>query len=742
MKSPTPRQSNEHILRHLAVTTFLASTITGYALPTVADPFLTGGANYTIGTTNLVGQGPAATGFTGTWQPGYGTAQSPDVIATSLSYPSAPTGGGAIEYPAGGDGRAGRLLTSPYDNATSGTVYFAVMIQPDTVGFGYRAFEMHSGGFDDNANRKLQIATGEPGVANDNSNFVVRLFNNSTNGFAGDLGEGDTNVNFFVGKITFSTTGGQDEIALWRNPSDLASEAGSGTATFSKAGFDLQIDRVSLARFNAADGFKADEIRFGSSWTDVTTPVNINDTDLDGLPDSYEQALIDFNPGDAVTNLSHVKGPANFPATSDFDSDASSDAQEYARVTNPNNPDTDADGLMDGPETGTGTFVSASNTGSNPLVADTDGDSLRDGPEVNTYLTNPNLPDTDNDGERDGLEVVQGSNPLDPASKAVALGIAVVDGTRDVALYSTPLAVQTVETQFGDNGCEWNAGYAYVNAGKLYLMFTGNLNTNFEKLEIFIDSKSGGSSTFTSAGNDFANVMNGMIFDNGFAPDYHLIARRGSGKFDLDFANLATPAFASYLDVFGGFDFGSGFTGTGTNTRSIRVGYNGSNSAGILGGTAAADQVAAVAVTTGLELCIDLADLGNPTGPIKVMLLQNNNNHDFLSNQTLGGLIPTPTFGNLGNPANTKDFSSYGGDQFFSVDPSPVHLFAGNTAIRFAAKGLTTGTNYVVQESTTLASFTDVPNSGFTAAGAVQVITLPVTPGTEPRYFLRTKSVP
>ena len=35
-------------------------------------------------------------------------------------------------------------------------------------------------------------------------------------------------------------------------------------------------------------------------------------------------------------------------------------------------------------------------------------------------------------------------------------------------------------------------------------------------------------------------------------------------------------------------------------------------------GEAAADQAAAIAVSTGLELCIDLADIGSPTGPIKV----------------------------------------------------------------------------------------------------------------------------
>jgi hypothetical protein len=95
------------------------------------------------------------------------------------------------------------------------------------------------------------------------------------------------------------------------------------------------------------------------------------------------------------------------------------------------------------------------------------------------------------------------------------------------------------------------------------------------------------------------------------------------------------------------------------------VAYNGSNTAGI-GGTAgnAADQTAAAAVTTGLEICISLADLGNPTGPIKVMLLQANNDHGYLSNQTLAGL--PEGFGNLATPS-TSDFSSYAGEQFFSV---------------------------------------------------------------------------
>ena len=77
MKPPTSFRSNGRALRQLAVTTFLVSTITGYALPTAADSFIISGSDYTSGTTNLVGQGPAASGFTGNWLAAYGGAESP-----------------------------------------------------------------------------------------------------------------------------------------------------------------------------------------------------------------------------------------------------------------------------------------------------------------------------------------------------------------------------------------------------------------------------------------------------------------------------------------------------------------------------------------------------------------------------------------------------------------------------------------------------------------------------------------
>lgn len=261
----------------------------------------------------------------------------------------------------------------------------------------------------------------------------------------------------------------------------------------------------------------------------------------------------------------------------------------------------------------------------------------------------------------------------------------VIDGTRD-AEYGSALALQTIDTGFGDNFSEWDGGYATISGGRLNLMLTGNLEANFNKLEIFIDSKAGGQAVFDSSGNDNAGRMDGLVFDAGFTADYHLIARRGnngSDTFDLDFANLAAQSASGYLGIFGTSTSGAGSTGTGVNANSIQVGYNGSNTAGVGGTTgAAADQAAAAAVTTGLELSIALADLGYTGGPINIMVGQNGGGHDFWSNQFLGGL-PVGS-GNLGGDEvgnftgeGAIDMTHFAGNQFFTVNvPEPTSLAA------------------------------------------------------------------
>lgn len=69
--------------------------------------------------------------------------------------------------------------------------------------------------------------------------------------------------------------------------------------------------------------------------------------------------------------------------------------------------DSDFDGLGDNIE---------EQYGCDPNNPDSDGDGLEDGEEVYEYLTDPAVKDTDGDGYNDGEEITKGSNPLDPNS--------------------------------------------------------------------------------------------------------------------------------------------------------------------------------------------------------------------------------------------------------------------------------------------------------------------------------------
>ncbi len=269
------------------------------------------------------------------------------------------------------------------------------------------------------------------------------------------------------------------------------------------------------------------------------------------------------------------------------------------------------------------------------------------------------------------------------SSPALAAPIT-VDGTRD-ANYGSALAVQTVETSGGDNDSELDAAYATTFDRRLFLLFTGNLNDNFDKLEIFIDSKTGGQSTFDSAGNDGAAAMDGMVFDDGFTADFHLIATRGtvSGdpQFNLDFADLGAQTSSHYVDTLtsGSTEGPGGVSGLGVNSFFIFDAYLNTNAAGVSGGMAAANQSAAAAVTTGFELSIDLNDLDYAGGMIRVLAGINGDDHDSWYNQFLGG-VPAPQ-GSLGDGA--VDFTGLAGDQFFTVVPEP----SGLSCVLFAAVG-------------------------------------------------------
>jgi len=105
----------------------------------------------------------------------------------------------------------------------------------------------------------------------------------------------------------------------------------------------------------------------------------------------------DNDKNDAYFNISAGIIFTGESSSSDKDKDGLTKAEELELGTDPNNPDTDSDGLKDGDE------INVYKT--DPLNPDSDSDGLKDGEEVFTYQTNPNLADTDSDGLRDGDEI-------------------------------------------------------------------------------------------------------------------------------------------------------------------------------------------------------------------------------------------------------------------------------------------------------------------------------------------------
>ena len=114
---------------------------------------------------------------------------------------------------------------------------------------------------------------------------------------------------------------------------------------------------------------------------DGTPDPGLTDTDCDNLSDADEQR------GYTIT-ITHTDG-----------------TKETRSVTSdPNDPDTDNDGVTDDQE---------KHAGTDPRTSDTDGDTLNDNLEWNSLLSDPTNQDTDGDGIQDGYEYwYLGTSPL------------------------------------------------------------------------------------------------------------------------------------------------------------------------------------------------------------------------------------------------------------------------------------------------------------------------------------------
>ena len=143
---------------------------------------------------------------------------------------------------------------------------------------------------------------------------------------------------------------------------------------------------------------------YGGTWEAMTS--ELVDVDGDNLRDDWE-----------MENFGSLDGDGS----GDADDDGLSDRGEYRHLSDPNNPDSDGDGLLDGAE-------------------------------VDHHGTDPTLSDTDNDGTPDGKEVEQGTKPLDPWDALAIISLRIVDDQVHVVHPVQPRCWYELQSSFFPGG--------------------------------------------------------------------------------------------------------------------------------------------------------------------------------------------------------------------------------------------------------------------------------------------------
>ena len=264
----------------------------------------------------------------------------------------------------------------------------------------------------------------------------------------------------------------------------------------------------------------------------------------------------------------------------------------------------------------------------------------------------------------------------------------IIDGSKDAA-YPASTTFQSNFTQFGDSttgtrqgggGSELDGLFAEFQPGFLNIIFTGNLETNNNNLELFFDVDNGGMGQNTlrndNADVDFngLNRMAGLTFDAGFNADFYLVLNiNGDGTLNVNYATLPSAGAGTGGYLGSAQPTSNGVLTGGTNPSGLLASYDNSNIGGVSGGNGGNTSDPS-SVTTGIEFSIPtslIGDVSYNTG-VRITSFINGGGHGFVSNQTLGGLASGTE--NLGEPANVN-FSNLAGNQFATV-PEPASTAA------------------------------------------------------------------
>ncbi|MBL0927263.1 MAG: SUMF1/EgtB/PvdO family nonheme iron enzyme, partial [Phycisphaerales bacterium] len=243
------------------------------------------------------------------------------------------------------------------------------------------------------------------------------------------------------------------------------------------------------------------------------------------------------------------------------------------------------------------------------------------------------------------------------------------------AKYGQPLWVQTIGTGFGDStlgnaqtasGSEIDAVYARIEGGRLFVGFSGNLETNGNSAVLAVNYGGTGGNVLSlpSGGGLTLSPMNGLTFDTGFVPQLVLAYSApvsGSPTHSLQGAINGTSASVLVSNL---------RSGTSPITASLLGGQfqatvDNSNIAGVrtLGASFAGPPQD---VDTGVEFSIPLTTLGwDGVAPVRLAGFINGPGNNYLSNQVVGGL-PAGR-GNLGGDGNGGFTGNLAGVNFNSI---------------------------------------------------------------------------
>lgn len=189
---------------------------------------------------------------------------------------------------------------------------------------------------------------------------------------------------------------GHPDLGPQINLAFLFTSTPTSTAQSFSAGDVLRFSMVGCSRQFAFNSPASDVISNTAGLLNVGIPPgglcagSYNDQNAAGITLTLELLagdgvkLVGVGIGDTIQPISSWNFGSNMILVMDTDGDMTPDHEDL---------DDDGDGLPDTAETGTGVFIGASDTGTDPLDAD-----------------------TDDDGASDGAEVAAGTNPLDPTS--------------------------------------------------------------------------------------------------------------------------------------------------------------------------------------------------------------------------------------------------------------------------------------------------------------------------------------